>query len=181
MTQDFHNQPQYGGYPHQQPYPQGGAMPYAPTRLDGPVTRPGVVTSSAVLAFVQAGITAITTILVLAGAAGALGDGHDEAALTLVVGIAQLAGVLLLLFGGIRLLKGTGRGALVGGSAVEIAISLFYLVAFTIVPTFGVEALQGAKAFLVFVALLFAVMPVISMIQALGAASTEWLRARSAR
>ncbi|MGQ0837287.1 hypothetical protein [Actinokineospora sp.] len=175
--------PQQGGYPQapgypQQGYPQTGGLPQAPAEYGGgPITRSGAVTSAAVLAFVQAGITTITTIIVLAGAANSSGGG-GEASVSFVIGLVQLAGVLLLIFGGVQLMQGKGRGLLVAGAIVEIVLSATYLVAFAVIPTFGVDTFEGAKTFLILVALLFAVMPTISLIQALGASGTEWLRSR---
>jgi hypothetical protein len=191
FPQDPHQQQQQQPYPQQgypqqqgyQQYPQPGgmqALPYAPPQGGGGGGRPGVVTSAAVLAFVQAGITTITTILVLIGLTDSKVDG-GAFAVNLVVGLVQAAGVVLLILGGVRIMAGKSRGALIGGTVLEIVISLAYLVMFTVLPTAGIDVLNGVKAVMVLIALLFAVMPVISLVQAVSGSTTAWIRSRTGR
>src|ERR1700741_3888202 len=75
-------QPGSGGFPQapQAPnYQQGyGSMPQAPKEYGGPVARPGGTTAAAVLAFVQGGITLITSGILMLGLA-AIESVRDEA------------------------------------------------------------------------------------------------------
>jgi hypothetical protein len=182
--------PQSGGFPQAPPpsypqapgYPQGsgytpgvGGMPAAPAEYAGPGGRPGSVTASAVLAFVQAGLTAITTIILAAGAARA--DATDVALGWLIV-LAQAAGVVLLIMGGVQLMGGKSRVALIVGAVLELAICLFWLVAFSIIPTFGISEVSTGKTVLIMIALVFAVMPVISLIMAAGGQASQYLQSR---
>lgn len=178
MTQDQgHEQ---GGFPAApaapEGYPQAGGLPMAPTEQgSGATARPGSATSSAVLAFVQGGITAITTVLVLDGAASNEGG---MPAMSLLIGLAQLVGVGLLIFGGVQLMQGKSKTLLVAGSVLELAICVAYLAIFLLIPTFGLDAIAGLKTVMVLFALLFAVMPTISLIQAQSGATTAWLGSR---
>jgi hypothetical protein len=176
---------QQGGYPQQQPaYPQApsyaqgaGGLPVAPPDqgYGGPVARPGSTTAAAVLAFVQGGITTITTIIFAAGLSQA--DATDVGLGWLIV-LAQAAGVVLLIMGGVQLMGGKSRVALVVGSALELVICLFYLVVFSIIPTFGISDVAAGKSVLIVFAILFAIMPTISLIMAAGGASTQYLQSR---
>ncbi|HEV2780232.1 MAG TPA: hypothetical protein VGX25_12645 [Actinophytocola sp.] len=174
-------QPAYGQqptYPQAPSYAQGtGGLPQAPPDYGhgaGPASRPGTVTAAAVLAYVQAGITLITTILGISGAS----QGGSNAVVGWVVLLAQAAGIVLLIWGGIQITQGKGRVILIVGAALELVICLFYLIVFAAVPDYGIDVVEGAKAFLIGSALFFAVMPAISLILALGGSTTQWLRAR---
>lgn len=181
---------QPGGYPQspaggfQQPtYPQApnysqSGLPQAPAEYGsgGSSVRPGQATAAAVLAFVQGGITAITTILGLIGAADA--GGGDGAAIGWLFLIAQAAGVVMLIWGGVQMLQGAGRLILVIACGLELAICAGYLIVFLAVPTFGVGLLEDAKTFLIAVAIFFAIMPGISLIMSLGQPVTQWLQQR---
>jgi hypothetical protein len=109
--------------------------------------------AAATLACVQAGVTAITTIIVFAD----VFDGGERAAFDVVAGAAQAAGVALLIIGAVRLLRGAGRSAAVAGFALELAICLYYLVSFAAGGT-------GEAAGLVAVPVFFAIMPVIGLL-----------------
>jgi hypothetical protein len=155
--------------------PEAG-LPMAPTEHDTAMSaRPGSATSSAVLAFVQAGITAIATLSLL----GFEAEGGALAA-SLLIKLAQFAGVGLLIFGGLQLMQGKSKTLLVAGSILELVLCLAYLVIFLLIPTFDLELVAGLKAVLVFVALLFAVMPTISIIQAQSGTTAAWLGSRRA-
>jgi hypothetical protein len=192
MTQPYGQQPgqqpgqygqpggyqQSGGYPQAPSYSQSGGLPQAPPDqggFGGSTARPGTVTAAAVLAYVQAGITTITTILVLAGATQASGG---EAALAWLVGLAQVAGIVLLIWGGVQITQGKGRLLLVIGCLVELAICVYYLINFMVVETQNVDVLEGAKAFLIAVAIFFAIMPTISLILSMGGAASQYLDAK---
>ena len=186
------NQPGSGGF--QQPafpqapqaagagsYQQGyGGMPQAPQEYSGGSQgRPGVVTAAAVLAFVQAGLTAITTILVFSGVA----DMEGSAALfQVLIGLAQTAGVVLLIVGGVQLMGGKGRGMMLAGCIVELVICLFYLVVFAVIfgtlDDAGIDVLGSAKAVVIASAVFFAIMPSISLVLSFGQQSTQFLRSR---
>jgi hypothetical protein len=176
------NYPGSGGFPQapQAPaYQQGyGGMPQAPQEYGGPTARPGVATASAVLAFVQAGITAVTTILLFAGLANANGG---DVAVPLLIGLAQAAGVVLLIFGAVQLMGGKARTLLIVGCALELAICLAYIIISTAIPSLGIDALQSVKAGLIAIALFFAIMPAISLVLALGQQATQFLQSRRGR
>lgn len=169
--------PQSGGYPQAPGYPQSGGLPQAPPDqgYGGSTGRPGTVTAAAVLAFIQAGITTITTILVLAGASQVEGG---EAALAWLVGLVQVAGVVLLIWGGVQFTQGKGRTLLVVACLVELAICVYYLINFLVVETGNIDVLEGAKAFLIAVAIFFAIMPTISLVLALGGSANQYLDAK---
>jgi uncharacterized membrane protein len=184
------NQPGGGGFPPAPAapaYQQGaGGMPQAPQEYGGgPQRRPGVVTAAAVLAFVQGGITTITTILVWLGVANAPSSAAgSDTAFALALAVGQTIGVVLLIWGGVQAIGGSGRTALVVGAALEIVISLVYIIRFVTIDTAGftIEAQQDAadtgKSILIFVAVLFAVMPAITLVLAMGQQSTQYLESR---
>ena len=172
---------QSGGYPQAPAYtPGSGGLPSAPQDYGdiGSTVRPGSATAAAVLAFVQGGITAVTTIIMLAGAAQ---SDTSSAGIGWLLVLAQAVGVVLLIVGGVQLMGGKGRTILIVGDGLEIAISLFYIIVFSLIPTFGVSEISAGKTFLVLVAIAFAVMPAISLIMASGGATTQFLNARRGR
>lgn len=183
MTQPYGQQPygqqQPGGYPQAPGYAQGmGGMPQAPQEYSqGPVARPGTVTGAAVLAYIQAGITSITTILVIAGLASGNAEG-GQAALGWLVGLVQVAGVVLLIMGGVQLMGGKGRNLLVVGAAVELVICVYYLISFAVVETGNIDLLESAKGVLIAIAVFFAIMPTISLVLAMGSGTTQFLQSR---
>ena len=175
-------QPGSGGFPQapQAPaYQQGyGGMPQAPQEYSGgPIARPGVVTAAAVLAFVQAGITTITTILVWLGVRNLEGG---DAALQAVIATAQTIGVVLLIMGGVQIMSGKNRVLLLAGAALEIVISLAWIVQVAVVDTAGIDMLQDIKAGVIAIALLFAIMPAISLVLAMGGSATQYVNSRKA-
>jgi hypothetical protein len=178
------NYPGSGGFPQapQAPaYQQGyGGMPHAPQEYGGGQARPGVVTASAVLAYIQAGITAITTILVFAGASNADAAG-SSVVVQVLIGVVQAVGVALLIAGAVQLMGGKSRTLMIAGCAVELVICLAYIVVFLLIPSFGLDVVQSAKAALVAIALFFAIMPTISLVLALGQQATQFLQSRSGR
>ncbi|WP_018683946.1 hypothetical protein [Actinokineospora enzanensis] len=186
MTQDHGGyNPQMPQYP-QQPqgypqggYPQAGGFPAAPQAAPGagPHVRPGSVTSSAVLGFIQAGITAIITLIMLFGTLNVSERTDGEAGgFGYVLIIVQLVGAVLLIMGGMQLIKGTGRGLMIGGAILEIVIGLFYIVVFAAIPSLGIAEVSSAKGVMIVGALALSVMPVISLIQAAGSGASAWLR-----
>lgn len=173
-------QPGTGGYPQapQAPaYQQGyGGMPQAPQEYSGgPIARPGVVMAAAVLAYVQAGITTITTILVFIGATNMEGG---MVALQLLIGLVQAVGVALLIMGGVQLMGGKSRNILIAGCVVELVLCLFYIILYAAIPSGGIDVIQGAKAVLIGFAIFFAIMPTISLVLARNAQTTQFLQSR---
>lgn len=125
------------------------------------VAPPGRLTAAATLACLQAGLTSVTTILVLAGA----GSEGGPAAFQVPVGVAQAAGVVLLIMGAWRLMRGKSRSTLTVGWSLELVICLYYMIRYAANksggPTTGIES-----AGLIGVAVLFAIMPVIGLMLA---------------
>ncbi len=179
-----------GGYPQQGTppggYPQApgyGSMPQAPQEyMQGPIPRPSTVMAAAVLAYVQAGITSITTILAFVGLGG--GNLEDGAMIVaLLVAVAQTAGIALLITGGVQFAGGKSRTLLIVGCALELVICVYYLIAFLVAPTEGVDEqlVDAATGVLVFSVLFFAAMPTISLIMSLGGSATQFLESRRVR
>jgi hypothetical protein len=126
------------------------------------VSSPGSATAAAVLGFVQAGITAVATGLILAGLVSA-GGGVDEAFGWVLV-VAQSVGIFLLVYGGVRLLRAGERGAFVGGAVLELLICVYYAVRFLAVPVDGFALAEHFRSAGVVTALLFAVLPAAGLI-----------------
>jgi hypothetical protein len=165
-----------GGYPQAPGYQQGyGGMPAAPEERGGggPVRRPGVTTAAAVLAFVQSGLTLITTgILLLAVAAlesveeDARAGGMDlRAGITelWIISIVQVIGIALLIWGGVKLMSGTSLPVFIAACGLQVVLCVYWLV-------------RSEQAF---VPLLLIVMPIVALALALGGASREYVRSRS--
>jgi hypothetical protein len=171
---------QPGGYPQAPPapaYQQGyGGMPQAPQEYGGgPVARPGVVTAAAVLAYVQAGITTITTILVWLGISQQL---EGQMIFQLVLALGQTLGIVLLIWGGIQAMGGKGRTILLAGAALEIVLSLLWIVRFAALDTGGIDFAENLKGGIIVIAILFAVMPVISLVLVMGQQATQYTQSR---
>ena len=202
MTQPYGQQPDpSGGYPQQGGTPPGGypqqgtppggypqapgysSMPQAPQEYtQGPIPRPGSVMAAAVLAYVQAGITSITTVLAFIG----LGTGDitgGDLILELLVAIAQAVGIVLLIMGGVQFAAGKSRNLLVAGCTLELVICLYYLIRFLTVDTDGVDQqlVNAATGVMIFIVVFFATMPTISLIMSLGSGATQFLESRRAR
>lgn len=195
-AQGYPQSPPYGqpaqGYPQSPPtgYPQApayGNMPSAPPEYSqGPHARPGVATAAAVLAFVQAGITAIPGVLQLIGAAS--GNNNDAAgnpptAVLLLVAIAELAGVALLIVGGVQLLGGKSRAMMVAGCALELAICVYWIIYAASIDSniageAAAEIMNAGKGVLIGFAIFFAIMPTISLVMSVGATTTQFLQSR---
>jgi hypothetical protein len=198
-VQGYPQSPPYGqpaqGYPPSPPqgYPQApayGAMPAAPAEYSaGPMRRPGVATAAAVLAFVQAGITAIPGISALVGAfggsAGASGTGLFSHTVGIVVAIATVLGVALLITGGVQLMGGSTRAMMIAGTAIELAICLYWIIAALSIESDAIGAsdievdfVNASKGVLIGFAIFFAIMPTISLILSLGQTTTQFLQSR---
>jgi hypothetical protein len=152
-----------------------GSMPPAPAEhSSGPTTRPGTVTAAAVLAFVQAGITLICSVMVMIGL-GALANATDEngtiggldvkegaVAALWVLAIVGLVGAGLLIWAGVKALSGTAGQLLVIAAGLQILLCLVWLVAF-----------NGGV-----VAILLAVMPIIILVMSLGGPAKQYEASR---
>lgn len=189
MTQPYGQQPGQppGGYPQsggfqQPPYPHQGMGGMSAPQHHGMVGggRPGTVTAAAILAFIQAGITTITTIVVFGGLASAdEGVSGTEAVLAWVVAFAQAIGVVLLIVGGIQAIGGKSRVLLVAGCALELAVCLFWAIRFAVIHSGGNEVINAGKGVLIGFAVFFAIMPVISLVLSLTGPATEYFQSRS--
>ncbi|MFC4851915.1 hypothetical protein [Actinophytocola glycyrrhizae] len=155
-----------------------GAMPPAPPEYSsGPVTRPGTVTTAAVLAFVQAGITLICSVIMMIGLgaiAGAMDDAEtiggidvDEGMLAglWIVTIVGLIGAGLLIWGGVKALSGTAGQLLVIAAGLQILLCVIWLAAF-----------QGG-----IVSIILVVMPIIILVMSLGGPAKQYEASRSGR
>jgi hypothetical protein len=170
--------PAYGqpaqGYP-QAPQAPYGAMPSAPQEYSsGPIPRPGSATAAAVLAFVQAGITAVPGVLALIGSSSFGGGDGESWAST----IAILLGVGLLIAGGVQMMGGKNRTLLVVACGLEIVISLYFIIRALTLETGGVEGADYAQGFIIGVAVFFAIMPAVALVMSLGASTTQFLQSR---
>ena len=114
-----------------------------------PPARRGAVTAAATLACVQAGVTAVTTVLVLLGARG------DGSAGEIGLGLVQAVGIALLLAGAVRLLRGARRSMLLAGCGLELVLCAYYLTRY---------ASTGSAV--VVIPVLLAVMPATSLLLA---------------
>lgn len=175
---NFNQGPGYGnqgpGYGNQGPGYGGGMPPAPPEYTSGPIPRPGTVTAAAVLAFVQAGITLICTVLVMIGF-GAVSAATDEAEtiggvdideglLTVgwVLAFGGLIGAGLLIWGGIKAMSGTAGQLLIIAAGVQILLCILWL------------AILGGGI----VSIVLAVMPVIILIMSLGGPAKQFEASR---
>lgn len=152
-----------------------GAMPPAPAEYSsGPVTRPGTVTAAAVLDFVQAGITLISSILmmtVLGAVTSAANDETlagvevDEGMLALFWGltVVGIIGAGLLIWAGVKALGGTAGNLMLIANGLQIVLCIVWLVV-------------GAT-----IAVGFVIMPIIALVLAMQAPAKQFEASRSGR
>jgi hypothetical protein len=173
MSQPYGQQP--GDFNQGQGY---NAMPPAPAEYSsGPIARPGTVTTAAVLAFVQAGLTLICSIILMIGLgalAGAMDDAEtiggidvNEGALAglWILAIVGLVGAGLLIWGGVKALSGTAGKILIIAAGLQILLCIIWLAAF-----------QGG-----IVSILLVVMPIITLVMSLGGPAKQYEASRSGR
>lgn len=188
-AQGYPQSPPYGqpsqGYqqnPYSQPAPNYpyGSMPAAPAEYSsGPIPRPGTVTAAAVLGYVQAGITLIPTVLMLAGLVSSDANGAAaDAAMGWVIVLAQIAGAALLIAGGVQIMGGKGRTLMVVGAGLELAICLFWMIRVAAIDSEGLDVIDAGKGVIIGIAIFFAIMPTISLVMSLGASTTQFLQSR---
>ena len=155
----------------------GGMPPAPPEYSSGPIARPGTVTTAAVLAFVQAGITLICSVILMIGL-GALSGAMDDAesiggidvnegalAALWILSIAGLVGAGLLIWGGVKALSGTAGQVLVIAAGLQILLCIIWLAAF-----------EGG-----IVSIVLAVMPIITLVMSLGGPAKQFEASRAGR
>ncbi len=160
--------------------PPGYACP--PAWPDRSTARPGSVTAAAVLAFVQAGVTALGTMLGVWALAVDLSSG-GPVPLQWAVSAAQAIGAGLLSAGGVALTRGSGRGLLVAGCVSQLMLTVYYVL-FSVVASDSTidpqntlardNMVEAGRAIMMVTALVFAIMPIISLVLALGRRATDF-------
>ncbi|MBA3368860.1 MAG: hypothetical protein H0T99_09390 [Geodermatophilaceae bacterium] len=178
--------PGYGPGPGQVPNP-GYQAPYGYPQYGYPMqrgpVRPGGATASAVLMFIQAALTLISTFYVLffaslAGSASAAGVSEADSYETefTIIGILQLISVGLLIFGGVQLLGGNANGRVltIVACGVQLAFVIYWMVRIGSLPDFDVD---GSTFFFV-VPLMYAVLPLVALPLALGRPVSEYIAAK---
>lgn len=167
-------QPVYAG----QPYPQQGQMPgYGAMSVE----KPGTITGAAVLAFIQAGITLITTIILIMGLVNASSVTDTGLGEPWAVAIAQFLGVILLIVGSVQLLNGSSRGLFLAATGLEVVLAIYWAVRFGVIDTGGIEAFSNFRNSLIVIAVGFAVMPVIALILGAGSGVGRYVQAKQGR
>jgi hypothetical protein len=151
-----------------------GAMPPAPAEYSsGPTTRPGTVTAAAVLDFVQAGITLISSILMMS-LAGAVSSAKDESlagvevdegmlALLWILTIGGVIGAGLLIWAGVKAMSGTAGNLMLIANGLQILLGVVWLV-------------TGAV-----IALVFLVMPIIALVLSMQGPAKQFEASRRGR
>lgn len=151
--------------------------------------RPGVTTAAAVLGFVQAGLAILGGVFTVFGAAGASAEEReamalpdafrtevaDHIGLLTIVGIVVIAGSGVLIGGSVTLLSGRNRPLYLSGMALQLALSVCYLVMCVIAQSDDADEGAGFAV----VAVLYAVMPVIGMSLSAGSSTKVFLQATS--
>ncbi len=153
-----------------------GAMPPAPAEYSsGPIARPGTVTAAAVLDFVQAGITLISSILVmtLVGAAtsavnddslaGVEFDGEGWLVVGWLLTIGGVVGAGLLIWAGVKAMSGTAGNLMVIANGLQIVLGVGWLI-------------TGAV-----IAIVFLVMPIIALVLSTQAPAKQFEASRRGR
>jgi hypothetical protein len=180
MSQPYGQQPGNQGYGQQPPQGYGqqpqqpyGAMPSAPPEYTGgPMPRPGTVTTAAVLAFVQAGLSLIGSVLMMIafGAVTAASNDSsfgiviDEGKLTIgwILTVVGVIGGGLLIWAGVKALSGTAGQLMLIACAVQIVLCIAWL-----------AALGGGV-----VSVIYAVMPIIALVMSLGGPAKQFEASR---
>ncbi len=147
--------------------------------------RPGQLVAAAVLAFVQAGLVALSSayLVLLAVAAGALATQYgttaeDDALVTeaVVLTVVQLLSAIALVVGGILVLNRRSRASwltLVVACAVQLALALYWVVRLSTLDGFTDE-LAGPGAALVAGVLFYAAAPAVGLGLLLAPAVRRW-------
>ncbi|HYO37726.1 MAG TPA: hypothetical protein VER97_16735 [Geodermatophilus sp.] len=172
--------PGYGWAPQPAPYwPAYG--PPAPARP----RRPGQVVASAVLAFVQAAVVALSSayLLLLASTLGLLsselgGDAEAESLVTeaVVLTVLQLLSAVALVVGGVMVLNRRSRPSwltLLVALAVQLALALYWAVRLSTLDGITEDVLGPAAVLLVGV-LFFAAAPAVGLGLLLTGTARRW-------
>ncbi len=197
MTNEYGQQP----YPGQQPYqgqgqpgygypqtPPGGQPVYAgqpyPQQQSGygpaPIEKPGTITGAAVLGFIQAGLTLISTIIFAVGLMNAASIASEGLGEPWAVCIAQFVGVVILIVGAVQLIGGSSRMLFLIATGLEVALSLYWAIRFGAADTAGISAVENFRNSLIIIAVGFAIMPVIGLILAAGSGPGNYINAKRA-
>lgn len=152
-----------------------GAMPPGPAEYSaGPITRPGTVTAAAVLDFVQAGITLISSIIMMTVAGAVTSATNDESlagldidegklALLWILTIAGIAGAGVLIWAAVKALSGTSGNLMTIANGLQIVLGIVWLV-------------TGAT-----IAIAFVIMPIIALVLAMQAPAKQFEASRAGR
>jgi hypothetical protein len=174
------------GYPPQYGYPgYGYPAPWGPVPPRRP-QRPGPVVTSAVLAFVQAGVVLVVSLYVwfFASVIGVVSEENPGvyasrmdalATEVTVLAIVQLVSVVLLVVAGIRALSARTRSAwllTVVAHAVQIVLALYWAV--RLVRLMNDTPGADAPGVLATVTILFAAAPVVGLGLVLGGSGRRW-------
>jgi hypothetical protein len=119
--------------------------------------------AAAALGCLQAGITAVTTVLVFLGAWG------DGTTVEVGLGLVQAVGTALLLVGAVRLLRGARRSTLLAGCGLELVLCVYYLIRYASTESAADGLTTGA---VVVIPVLFAVMPATGLLLATSRLAT---------
>ncbi|MGY1702028.1 DUF6264 family protein [Geodermatophilus sp. SYSU D00766] len=146
--------------------------------------RPGQVVAAAVLAFVQAGVVALSSayLLLLASTFGLLstefgGDAEADPLVTeaVVVTVVQLLSAVALVVGGVLVLNRRSRATwltLLVGCAVQLALALYWVVRLSTLDGFTDEV--GPGAVLIGLVLFFAAAPGVGLGLLLSGSVRRW-------
>lgn len=171
------------GYP-QQSYPQGYPQQGYPQpgQWGGPAApgRPGSVTASAVLAFVQGGMAVIGGIIMLAGGSiiadvesRTSSSSGGQSGWLITLAIAALAAAAVLIAGGVKVFSGNLSLATIA-AAVSLAVSVLYVIwsSSVVGVNFGTAIIWP---------LIYSVLPIIILALTMSGTAQSWARGRSAR
>jgi hypothetical protein len=162
----------YGGFPGW-PVPPPYWPAYGPP-VPGRPRRPGQVVASAVLAFVQAGLVALTSayLLLLASTLGVVSTGFGGAAEAdalvtegVVVTVVQMLSAVALVVGGILVLNQRSRPSwltLLVALAAQLVIALYWLVRLSTLDAFTGEVV-GSTALLLVAVLFYVAAPAVAL------------------
>ncbi|WP_409331745.1 hypothetical protein [Trujillonella humicola] len=154
------------------PDPYGGGYgvpaPAAPAPAGG---RPQPVTAAAVLAFVEAGLLALGTVIALLLVAG--GDGVGAATASALAAVAASALAALLVIGGLALLRRSGRRLVTATTGAELAL----LGALTLWAVAGLAGAGSgiAAAGVLLAGVAVAALPVVRLVLLARPPAPEWL------
>jgi hypothetical protein len=159
----------YGYPPQQQPngYPVYPMYP-PPYVLVQPDSRPGSLVAGGVLGYVQAGITAIPTIM-LTFALTNMTRHVARIELLWTADILQFVGIFLLILGSTQMVMATSRAVFIAGVLLEIGLTVYWAVCFGVLFEDAASWWSMVGSQLIVFSLLFGILPVIGLILAVVA------------